>query len=179
MYVLGHVLKAWALIDPRRCNFRLSQRDIPSSSFPHAPSHHLRIRGTSSDFQVLSAIELWVAQGKFWDRFQSTAGLQLSYLSSILSGRLRECDTTISRYQKDLSLLPRSAPLRALGVYGLALARLVRYLLSSQQDALEQSILGSASQKQYTSHFLRIRFPHPRHGSDILLPYNRLFSLRQ
>ncbi len=44
----------------------------------------------------------------------------------------------ISHYQYDLSSLPRSAPLRALCVYGLATARLERYLLSKQQDDLEQ-----------------------------------------
>ena len=69
-------------------------------------------------------------------------GLRLSYLSSMFSGRLHECDAEISSYQSALSLLPRSAPTHASDVYHLATARLSRYKLSSQQDDLEQSILG-------------------------------------
>ena len=41
-----------------------------------------------------------------------------------------------------MSLLPRSAPTHASDVYSLAKARFGRYLLSKQQDDLEQSILG-------------------------------------
>src|SRR5216683_2884394 len=71
-------------------------------------------------------------------------GLRLSYLSSIFSGDLHECDAEISSYQYALSLLPRSAPTHASDVYHLATARLERYsLLNHQpQDDLEESILG-------------------------------------
>ena len=71
-------------------------------------------------------------------------GLQLSYLSSIFSGHLHECDTRISLYQYALSLSPRSAPTHASDVYHLATARLERYSLLNRQpeDDLEASILG-------------------------------------
>src|SRR5216683_5361017 len=71
-------------------------------------------------------------------------GLQLSYLSSIFSGRLHECNAEISLYQYALSLSPRSAPTHASDVYHLATARLGRYWLSNRQpeDDLEESILG-------------------------------------
>ncbi len=48
----------------------------------------------------------------------------------------------ISLCQYVLSLLPRSAPMHALGVYWLAMVRFGRYQLSKQQDDLKQSILG-------------------------------------
>ncbi len=71
-------------------------------------------------------------------------GLRLSYLSSIFSGRLHECDAEISSYQYSLSLLPRSAPTHASDVYHLATAKLGRYelLLGQPEDDLEESILG-------------------------------------
>jgi hypothetical protein len=71
-------------------------------------------------------------------------GLQLSYLSSMSSGRLHECDAEISSYQFALSLLPRSAPAYASNVYHLATVRLERYWLLNRQpeDDLEESILG-------------------------------------
>src|SRR6266851_900812 len=73
-----------------------------------------------------------------------TVGPQLSYLflSSIFSDSLDELDNEVSFYRYRLRLLPRSAPLYVLCVYGLAMARLRRHLLSKQQDDLEQSILG-------------------------------------
>jgi CHAT domain-containing protein len=58
------------------------------------------------------------------------------------SGRLRERDAELSWYQHALSLTPRSVPIRALGVFGLAMMRYSRYMLSNQQDDLDQSILG-------------------------------------
>ena len=61
----------------------------------------------------------------------------------------------ISHYRYDLPSLPRSALRRALGVYGLATARLGRYLLSKQQDDLEQSILG------FTEIVLSLPLRHP------------------
>src|SRR6266851_2301619 len=71
-------------------------------------------------------------------------GLRLSYLSSIFSGRLHECDVEISSYQYALSLLPRSASTHASDVYHLETARLERYSLLNRQpeDDLEESILG-------------------------------------
>jgi CHAT domain-containing protein len=87
-------------------------------------------------------------QGKFGTQSQMLSsrplGLQLSYLSlsSIFSGHLDDPDNKVSFYRSRLQLLPRSGPLHVLGVYGLAAARFERYLLSSQQDDLEQSILG-------------------------------------
>jgi len=94
----------------------------------------------------LNVIELCttksVSFGTNPDVFERSAGLRLSYLSPIFSGLLRECDAEISSYQHVLSLLPRSGPTHASDVYHLATARLERYLLSQQQDDLEQSILG-------------------------------------
>ncbi len=83
-----------------------------------------------------------VSLGTNPDVFERSVGLRLSYLSPIISGRLRELDAEISSYQYALSLLPRSAPMHASDVYGLATARHGRYMLSKQQDDLEQSILG-------------------------------------
>jgi len=87
------------------------------------------------------------------DVFERSVGLQLSYLSPIFSGLLRKCDAKISSFQHALSLLPRSTPTHASYVYRLATGRLVRYLLSHQQDDLEQSILG------FTEAILSL--PHP------------------
>jgi CHAT domain-containing protein len=83
-----------------------------------------------------------VSLGTNPDVFERSVGLRLSYLSPMFSGHLRERDAEISSYQNALSLLPRSAPMRASDVYGLATARLLRFKLSKQQDDLEQSILG-------------------------------------
>src|SRR5216683_3752317 len=90
-------------------------------------------------------------------------GLRLSYLSSIFSGDLHECDAEISSYQYALSLLPRSAPTHASDVYHLATARLLRYSLLNHQpeDDLEQSILG------FTEAILSL--PPPR-GSPLPFP---------
>jgi len=75
--------------------------------------------------------------------FGSNPGVfEWSHLSPIFSGHLREYDAEISSYQHALSLLPRSAPSHAPGVFGLAMMRFGHYLLSNQQDNLEQSILG-------------------------------------
>ena len=89
-------------------------------------------------------------------------GLRLSYLSSIFSDHLHECDAEISSYQYALSLLPRSAPTHASDVYHLATARLERYLLLNRQpeDDLEESILG------FTEAILSL--PLPR---DSLIPF--------
>src|SRR6266851_8799096 len=71
-------------------------------------------------------------------------GMRWSYLSSIFSGRLHQCDAEISSYQYALSLSPRSEPTHASDVCHLARARLGRYELLNRQpeDDLEQSILG-------------------------------------
>jgi len=96
-----------------------------------------------------------VSFGSNPDVFERSVGLQLSYLSPTFSGHLRECDAVISRFQHVSSLLPRSAPIYALGVYGLAKARFLRYRLSKQQDDLEQSILG------FTETILSLPLPLP------------------
>ena len=59
-------------------------------------------------------------------------------------GHLYELDNDIYSLQNVVSFVPRSDPRRALCVYDLARARLVRYYLSSQQDDLDQSILRFA-----------------------------------
>jgi len=56
-------------------------------------------------------------------------------------GHLYELDNDIHLLQNVLSLSSRSDPRRALCVYDLARAKLVRYHLSRQQDDLDQSIL--------------------------------------
>ena len=83
-----------------------------------------------------------VSLGSNHNTFKQYVDLQLSYLSSIFSGDLHECDAEISSYRYALSSLPRSTPLHAFCVDGLAMTSLVRYILSGQQDDLEQSILG-------------------------------------
>src|SRR6266851_2958586 len=106
-----------------------------------------------------SSIELWmtnnVSLGTNPDVFERCVGLRLYYLSPIFSDLLRVCDAEISSYQYALSLLPRSTPTHASYVYGLATARLGRYLLSKQQDDLEQSILG------FTEAILSLPLPLP------------------
>jgi hypothetical protein len=87
--------------------------------------------------------------------FERSVGLRLPYLSPIFSGRLRERDAKISSYQHALSLLPRSAPTHASYIYDLATARLERYMLSQQQDDLDQSILG------FTEAILSLPLPLP------------------
>jgi len=56
-------------------------------------------------------------------------------------GHLYELDNDIYSLQNVVLLLPRSNPRRALCVYDLARAKLVRYHLSRQKDDLDQSIL--------------------------------------
>src|SRR6266851_7450653 len=89
------------------------------------------------------------------DVFERSIDLWLSYLSPIFSGRLCELDAQISFYQHFLPLFPRSAPTHASHVYDLATARLRHYLLSKQQDDLEQSILG------FTGAILSLPLPLP------------------
>ena len=88
-------------------------------------------------------------------RFRVVRWLAAVLFSPIFSGRLRELDAEISSYQYALSLLPRSAPTHASDVYRLATARFERYLLSKQQDDLEQSILG------FTEAILSLPLPLP------------------
>src|SRR5216683_1821273 len=88
-------------------------------------------------------------------RFRVVRWLAAVLFSPIFSGRLREYDSEISSYQNALSSLPRSTPTSASYVYGLATARLRRYLLSKQQDDLEQSILG------FTEAILSLPLPLP------------------
>jgi hypothetical protein len=77
-----------------------------------------------------SSIELWITTsislGTNPDVFEWSVGLQLSYLSPLFSGRLREYNAEISSYQYALALLPRSTPTHASDVYGLATAKLGR-----------------------------------------------------
>src|SRR5216683_7654378 len=107
-----------------------------------------------------------VSLGSNPDVFEWSVGLRLSYFSPIFSGRLREYDSEISSYQNALSSLPRSTPTRASYVYGLATARLRRYLLSKQQDDLEKSILG------FTETILSLPLPLP--FPNINLPFHSL-----
>ena len=141
VHVLLHVLKAWALLVHVAGIASRRRHSLVTSVFlPISPPQ-------SSSESCLPRIELWmtdsVSLGSNPDVFE--VGLQLSYLLSIFSGQLHEFDRAISIYQYTLPLLPRSAPLRAVGVYSLAVTRLGRYLLlkqQGQQDDLEQSILG-------------------------------------
>jgi hypothetical protein len=92
---------------------------------------------------------------KFRIQSRQSVGLWLSYLSPIFSGLLHETDALFSLYQYVLSLLPRSTPTHASDVYVLAEARFLRYLLSKQQDDLEQSILS------FTEAVLSLPLPLP------------------
>jgi len=96
-----------------------------------------------------------VSLGTDPDVFERSVGLRLSYSSPTFSGRLRERDVEISSSQHALSLLPRSAPTHASDVYRLATARLKRYVLSKQQDDLEQSMLS------FTEAILSLPLPLP------------------
>src|SRR6266851_6512136 len=155
VHVLFHVLKAWA-------RGLLSYTSPLSGSKGHSPVTLIFLptppRKPSSE-SYSPRIELWmtnsVSFGSNPDVFERSVGLQLSYLSPTFSVRLRERDAEISSYQHALSLLPRSAPTHASYVYGLATARLKRYLLSNEQDDLEQSILG------FTEAILSLPFPLP------------------
>src|SRR6266851_8732764 len=140
VHVLLHVLKAWAPLVHVASIWVWGHHSPVTLIFLPIPPP----KPSSESYS--SSIELWmtdsVSFGTNPDVFEGFVGLQLSYLSLIFSGRLREWDAEISSYQHALSLLPRSAPTHASYVYGLATVRLGRYLLSMQQDDLERSILG-------------------------------------
>src|SRR6266851_1264551 len=150
VHVLLHVLKAWAPLVHVASIWVWGHHSPVTVIFLPTPP-----RKPSSESYSLS-IELWmtnsVSLGTNLDVFERS--VRLSYLSPLFSGRLRECDAELSSYQHALSSLPRSAPTHALYVYRLATARLGRYLLSNQQDELEQSILGLAEA------ILSLPFPH-------------------
>jgi hypothetical protein len=176
VHVSLHVLKAWAPLVHVASVWIRGHHSPVTLIFPTTP------RKPSSE-SYSSSIELWmtnsVSLGSNPDVFERSVGLQLSYLSPIFSGHLHECDTEISLCQYVLSLLPRSAPMHALGVYGLATARLERYTLSKQQDDLEQSILGFTV---FTWERRAVRRPEvpvsePNGSSDLTSAHSRLLCL--
>ena len=79
-----------------------------------------------------------------------------------MTGSIHEIDSSITHYQRSLSILSRSDPRRSKFVLSLALNRLERHILSNQMEDLDKSIV------HLTETILLVPRSCPEHGPMIL-----------
>jgi tetratricopeptide (TPR) repeat protein len=86
----------------------------------------------------------------------------------LFTGSIREIDSSITKLQHGLSILPRSDPRRPFCVHGIALGQLLRHRLSNQREDLDKAIVN------FTESILLSPLSWLQHGPEIL---DALFQL--
>jgi hypothetical protein len=85
----------------------------------------------------------------------------LSY-NSLLTGSIHEIDSSITQFQHDLSIFPRSDPRRLPFVCRIAFRQVYRYQLSNQREDLDKAIVN------FTESILLSPLSRPQHGPKII-----------